>query len=367
MKRAHHFLAQDYGSSHNRNADEKHENLKSSWCASSPSDSHKRQQQTRILMVDFFLGGTSAAVSKTATAPLERVKLLIQNQGEMLKTGRLAQPYRGLGNCFTTVARQEGLLAFWRGNFTNVVRYFPTQALNFAFKDWFHMLFGLEKDADGYWRWFAGNLAAGGAAGAASSLFVYSLDFARTRLAADAKKAGAATSSGSFSGHQLPQERQFNGLLDVYRKTLRSDGVLGLYRGFNASIAGIVVYRSLYFGIYDSLKPVVLVGSLQGDFVMSFMLGWAVTTFAGYIAYPFDTVRRRMMMRSGEVAKYSSTLDAFRQIVKGEGARALFKGAGANILQGLAGAGVLAGYDQLYLLFLGKPPELTSSAAGAHH
>ena len=88
-------------------------------------------------------------------------------------------------------------------------------------------------------------------AGASSLLFVYSLDYARTRLANDAK---AAKKGG---------ERQFNGLVDVYRKTIKSDGVAGLYRGFNISCVGIIVYRGLYFGMYDSLKPVVLVGGLQ--------------------------------------------------------------------------------------------------------
>ncbi len=112
-------------------------------------------------------------------------------------------------------------------------------------------MFNFKKDKDGYWKWFAGNLASGGAAGACSLFFVYSLDYARTRLANDAK---AAKKGGG---------RQFNGLVDVYRKTLASDGIAGLYRGFNISCVGIIVYRGLYFGMYDSLKPVVLVGNLQ--------------------------------------------------------------------------------------------------------
>lgn len=112
-------------------------------------------------------------------------------------------------------------------------------------------MFNFKKDRDGYWKWFAGNLASGGAAGASSLFFVYSLDYARTRLANDAK---AAKGGG---------ERQFNGLVDVYRKTLKSDGIAGLYRGFNISCVGIIVYRGLYFGLYDSIKPVVLTGNLQ--------------------------------------------------------------------------------------------------------
>ena len=79
--------------------------------------------------IDFLMGGLSAAVSKTAAAPIERVKLLIQNQDEMLKSGRLAEPYKGIGECFTRIIRDEGVIALWRGNVANVVRYFPTQVI----------------------------------------------------------------------------------------------------------------------------------------------------------------------------------------------------------------------------------------------
>lgn len=133
-------------------------------------------------------------------------------------------------------------------------------------------------------------------AGATSLLFVYSLDYARTRLANDAKSAKKGGDG----------QRQFNGLLDVYKKTLASDGIMGLYRGFGPSVAGIVVYRGLYFGMYDSLKPVVLTGNLEGNFLASFLLGWTVTTGAGIASYPLDTVRRRMMMTSGEVSKFGN-------------------------------------------------------------
>lgn len=120
---------------------------------------------------------------------------------------------------------------------------------------------------------------------------MYSLDYARTRLANDAKN---AKSGGS---------RQFNGLIDVYKKTLATDGISGLYRGFGPSVLGIVVYRGLYFGLYDSIKPVLLVGPLEGNFLASFLLGWTVTTGAGIASYPLDTIRRRMMMTSGEVRR----------------------------------------------------------------
>lgn len=293
-------------------------------------------------VVDFLMGGVSAAVSKTAAAPIERVKLLIQNQDEMLKSGRLDRRYTGIIECFSRTSKDEGVLSLWRGNTANVIRYFPTQALNFAFRDTYKAMFAYKKERDGYGKWMMGNLASGGAAGATSLLFVYSLDYARTRLANDAKNA----KSGG--------DRQFNGLLDVYKKTLASDGIAGLYRGFMPSVLGIVVYRGLYFGMYDSIKPLVLVGALEGNFLASFLLGWTVTTGAGIASYPLDTIRRRMMMTSGEAVKYKSSIDAASKIIANEGVRSLFKGAGANILRGVAGAGVLSIYDQVQLLMFGK-------------
>jgi solute carrier family 25 (adenine nucleotide translocator) protein 4/5/6/31 len=290
--------------------------------------------------IDFLMGGVSAAISKTVAAPIERVKLLLQNQDEMLKSGRLAVPYRGIGDCFRRVITEEGVLLLWRGNLANVIRYFPTQALNFAFRDYFKKMFGFRKDKDGYWKWFAGNLASGGAAGASSLVFVYSLDYARTRLANDAK----ASKKGG--------ERQFNGLIDVYRKTLKSDGIVGLYRGFVISCVGIIVYRGLYFGMYDTIKP--MLGPFSNNFGANFLLGWCVTTFAGLASYPVDTIRRRMMMTSGEAVKYNSSLHCAGVILKNEGWRSFFKGAGANILRAIAGAGAISGYDKLQTVFFGK-------------
>ncbi|OIW08358.1 hypothetical protein TanjilG_03034 [Lupinus angustifolius] len=211
-----------------------------------------------------FNGGVSAAVSMTAPPPIERVKLFIQNQDELIKSGRLSEPYKGISDCFARTMNDEGI-ALWRGNTANVLRYFPTQALNFAFKDYFKRLFNYKKDKDG-----------------------------------------------------LMMQR-------LQRRVERG------------------IYRGLYFGMYDSLKPVVLVGGMQDSFFASFLLGWGITIGAGLASYPIDTVRRRMMITSGDAVKYKSSLHAFQTMLANEGAKSLFKG-----------AGVLAGYDKLQLIMVGK-------------
>lgn len=285
---------------------------------------------------DFLAGGVAAAVSKTAVAPIERVKLLLQVQ-HVSKQISADQRYKGIIDCFVRIPKEQGILSFWRGNLANVIRYFPTQALNFAFKDKYKQVFlgGVDKNTQ-FWRYFMGNLASGGAAGATSLCFVYPLDFARTRLAADVGK-GA-------------QNREFSGLVNCLGKIFKSDGALGLYRGFSVSVQGIIIYRAAYFGFYDTTKGMLKTDPKHTPLVVSWMIAQTVTVISGIISYPFDTVRRRMMMQSGRAKAdmlYKNTLDCWGKILKSEGAGAFFKGALSNVIRGTGGAFVLVLYDEI--------------------
>jgi len=287
---------------------------------------------SRKFLIDLASGGTAAAISKTAVAPIERVKLLLQVQ-DASKTIAVDKRYKGIIDVLTRVPKEQGFLALWRGNLANVIRYFPTQALNFAFKDTYKNIFlkGLDKKKD-FWKFFAGNLASGGAAGATSLCFVYPLDFARTRLAADVGKGNS---------------REFKGLADCLIKIVKSDGPIGLYRGFFVSVQGIIIYRAAYFGMFDTAKMV-----FAGDGKLNFFAAWGiaqvVTIGSGILSYPWDTIRRRMMMQSGRTdVLYKNTWDCTVKIVKNEGPRALFKGALSNVFRGTGGALVLAIYDEI--------------------
>lgn len=284
---------------------------------------------------DFVAGGVSAAISKTAVAPIERVKLLLQVQ-HISKQIAEDQRYKGMVDCFVRIPREQGFLSFWRGNFANVIRYFPTQALNFAFKDKYKQVFlgGVDKHQQ-FWRYFMGNLASGGAAGATSLCFVYPLDFARTRLAADVGKAGGG--------------REFTGLGNCIAKIFKADGLVGLYRGFGVSVQGIIIYRAAYFGFFDTAKGM-LPDPKNTPFLISWAIAQTVTTVAGIVSYPFDTVRRRMMMQSGRKKAdiiYKNTMHCWGVIYKTEGGKAFFKGAFSNVLRGTGGALVLVLYDEI--------------------
>jgi len=294
--------------------------------------------KTGNFALDFLLGGVSAAISKTAVAPIERVKLLLQTQDANDKLA--GKKYKGIADVFIRVPKEEGFSAFWRGNLANVIRYFPTQALNFAFKDTYKKYLCPFNPKTEFWWFFLGNLASGGAAGATSLMFVYPLDFARTRLAADVGKG--------------KEDRQFNGLVDCLQKILKSDGPAGLYRGFGVSVLGIIAYRGAYFGGYDTLKRTLL--KPDSSIIFKFIVAQCVTALAGLASYPLDTVRRRLMMQSGKKeVLYTGTIDCFIKIAKNEGSKAFFKGALSNIIRGAGGSLVLVLYDELQTMMAPVP------------
>ena len=117
---------------------------------------------TVAFLKDFLAGGTAGAVAKTCTAPIERVKLLIQTQDANPKiiSGEVKR-YTGIVDCFTRVTSEQGFSAFWRGNTVNVIRYFPTQAFNFAFKDTIKGLFPKYDPKSEFGAFFATNMASG--------------------------------------------------------------------------------------------------------------------------------------------------------------------------------------------------------------
>jgi len=163
-------------------------------------------------LIDFAAGGVSGAIAKTITAPIERVKLLIQTQDANPKiiSGEIPR-YTGIVNCFSRVYAEQGLFSFWRGNVTNILRYFPTQAFNFAFKDSIKRLFPKADPKKEFGKFFAINMASGGLAGAGSLCFVYPLDYARTRLASDVGT-GKRDFNGLFDRLNLPSTQGLTAL-----------------------------------------------------------------------------------------------------------------------------------------------------------
>ncbi|KHN84672.1 ADP/ATP translocase 4 [Toxocara canis] len=287
---------------------------------------------------DFLAGATAAVVAKTIVAPIERVKLILQLQTAQ-ETIAVSKRYKGMIDCFIRVPREQGFLSFWRGNMVNIARACSQESLGFAFKDFFKIwcVSGVNSK-DNYWRFLSGNIAAGGASGISTYCIIYPLDFVRTRrvvlvFAIDMGK---------------EKSREFTGFFDCMRKIFRSDGIRGLYYGFFPSLQYIFLYRGAYYGLFDSAK--VLVSKKENNqinFLAAFIIGQVVTFTAAFISYPWDTVRRRLMMQAGRTdTLYRGVWHCTTKIYYEEGVRAFFSGMLVNAVRGTGAALVLALYNE---------------------
>ncbi|KAF8364045.1 hypothetical protein PRIPAC_90968 [Pristionchus pacificus] len=261
----------------------------------------------RKFLTDLCIGGTAAVISKTVMAPMERVKLLLQVQNTHAGIAS-SQRYSGIRDALIRVPNEQGIASFWRGNATNVMRYFPTQALNFAFNDLFRSRLTSEGEKKGSLSYLGRSMAAGGLAGSVTMCFVYPLDVLRTRISVDVGRSR--------------QSREYK-----------------LY----------FLYRSIYFGLYDTARGVYETdnGSEKRklNFLSSFLLAEGVTAGASYLVYPWDTVRRRMMIM-GALSHFTA-IETVKAIVRTEGVVGLYKGALANLLRATGSALVMSLYHEL--------------------
>jgi solute carrier family 25 (adenine nucleotide translocator) protein 4/5/6/31 len=312
----------------------------------------RTRQENEVIKIpswrDVLAGAAAGTVSKSAMAPVERVKLLMQLQGSA--DGIAGQ---SAWKVAVSVYRNEGISAFWRGNIPNVMRTAGQAALNMALMDYY------KEVASSPWvqnaiiehstqedvkrrRQLAVSFISGGLAGGSATTLLYPTEFLRTRLAMDQGRSKGA--------------RKYNGMKDVVMTTLRTDGFRGLYQGYGIALWGSVLYRLLFLGGHDAIK-----GELQYfkkqkygdiDYPMTMterlFLAQSIALTAGTICYPIDSVRRRLMMQAGipeNDRKYRGSIDCFRVVFKQEGIRGFFLGIGPNLVRSIGGALMLVAYD----------------------
>jgi len=288
------------------------------------------------MLINLAAGGISGAVSKTITAPLEKVKLAIQNQDSnpRVMSGEMPR-YTGMADCFGRHVKELGPQSLWRGNVANCIRYVPTAAFNLAFKDTIKRQFPKYNKKTEFAQFAASQIASGAAAGGLTNTLVYPLIYVRTVLGAD-----------------LGKVKQYDGIVDCMKKTIKTNGVMSLYNGIGPSSIGIVVYRGAQFGLQDIIKAF---NPYQQDvtpigIASKFCVAQVAVSVSGVVAYPFDTMQRRLQIEASKPEAdqiYKGMQDCFTKILKDEGPKGFFKGALANVLRGTGAAIVLVMYDEI--------------------
>ncbi|KAJ6361653.1 hypothetical protein OIU78_002143 [Salix suchowensis] len=317
---------------------------------------------------DLLAGALLGGVMHTTVAPIERAKVLLQTQESNLAiVGSGRRKFKGMVDCIGRTVKEEGILSLWRGNGSSVIRHYPSVALNFSLKVskvGFFLVFGLrdfgavefgevlsnfsrrkdlyknilhdENHPNGpFLSSTLANFTAGAAAGCTTLILIYPLDIAHTRLAADIGRTDV---------------RQFRGIFHFLTTIHNKDGIRGVYRGLPASLQGMVVHRSLYFGGFDTMKEILSGEAAKPELPLwkRWVVAQIVTTSAGLMSYPLDTVRRRMMMQSGlEQPMYNSTLDCWRKIYRAEGVASFYRGAVSNMFRSTGAAAILVLYDEV--------------------
>jgi solute carrier family 25 (mitochondrial adenine nucleotide translocator), member 4/5/6/31 len=299
-------------------------------------DSHSKHRELREVGLDMALSGLSAVVSKTAVAPFERVKLVLQTQASNQSiVSKESKRYTGIIDCFVRILREQGIWSFWRGNSATLLKYAPLQIMNFTLYSKLKRMFPKVDPHTDRLRFVLSNLAKGAVAGGASIIMVYPLDYVRTKMATDLGK--------------KPEQREFRGFIDCVKKVYGKGGFANFYTAFPLSLVCVMFYRGIYFGLFDSLMQ----DRQKKSLWWSFLFAQVSTNTAGLVVYPFDTVRRNLVLQSAKGAEGSkylkdgSALQCARRLYAENGIKGLYAGCLINLMRGFGSSLVLVLYDSL--------------------
>ncbi|KAK4480940.1 hypothetical protein RD792_011798 [Penstemon davidsonii] len=253
----------------------------------------------------FAAGAIAGAAAKTVTAPLDRIKLLMQTHG--LRAGQAAAK-KGIGfiEALTLVGKEEGIKGYWKGNLPQVIRVIPYSAVQlFAYETYKKLFRGKNGELS-----IIGRLAAGACAGMTSTFVTYPLDVLRLRLAV---------------------EPGYRTMTEVAVNMLREEGFASFYNGLGPSLIGIAPYIAVNFCVFDLVKKA-LPKKYQKRTETSLLTALVSATVATSMCYPLDTVRRQMQMKG---TPYVTVLDGIQGIVARDGLVGLYRGFVPNALKTL--------------------------------
>ncbi|XP_047054801.1 probable envelope ADP,ATP carrier protein, chloroplastic [Lolium rigidum] len=277
----------------------------------------------------FAAGAGAGAVAKTVTAPLDRVKILMQTHSVRVAGEGTKKGIQFL-EAMAEIGKEEGLKGYWKGNLPQVIRIIPYSAVQLFSYEVYKKIF---RRKDGELSVF-GRLAAGACAGMTSTLVTYPLDVLRLRLAVQ-------------SGHSTMSQVALN--------MLREEGLASFYGGLGPSLIGIAPYIAVNFCVFDLMKKSVP-EKYKSRPETSLATALLSATFATLMCYPLDTVRRQMQMKG---TPYNTIFDAIPGIVERDGLVGLYRGFVPNALKNLPNSSIkLTAFDTMKILISSGQKEM---------
>ncbi|CAL1278405.1 unnamed protein product [Larinioides sclopetarius] len=270
-----------------------------------PEDFTKKEMQTGMWWRHLVAGAISGGVSRTCTAPLDRIKVFLQVRGG---------EYSSIGICLRHMLKEGGIASLWRGNGVNVLKIAPETAIKFAAYEQLKPLIrgGSERELQIYERFLAGSIA-----GSIAQSSIYPLEVLKTRLA-------------------LRKTGQYKSTWDAACKIYRTEGLRSFYKGYLPNLLGIIPYAGIELSSYETLKksytarhpeikepgPMVLLGC-----------GTASSSCGLIICYPLALIRTRLQAQASQTQEAGTMIGVFKTIVKREGLAGLYRGITPNFMK----------------------------------
>lgn len=255
----------------------------------------------------FLAGGTAGALAKTCTAPLDRLKIIMQISSANQQTAAAkAAASGGLIPAFIAIGKSEGIKGYWKGNVPQVIRILPYSTAMLNSYEFYKQQFGGDQYRETGKLPVASRLMSGALAACTATLVTYPLDIIRLRLSVDPN---------------------MTTMTQVCKAIVKEEGAKAFFKGLPATCLSISPYSALNFCMFDLIKKAIP-GEETAQTVAT--ASFIATMLASGTCYPLDTIRRQMQLKS---SSYANVFDAGKAILARDGVGGMFRGFVPNVIK----------------------------------